>query len=54
MDILNSLQQAVAAGKRVEVKRLLEEGLQARIEAKDMLEQGLIPGMDLPRELLKA
>ena len=47
MEIFNQLQQTVATGKRVEVKRLLEEGIQAGLSAKDLLEQGLIPGMDL-------
>ena len=47
MDILLEIQQAVAAGKRVEVKRLLETGLQSGLGAKALLEQGLITGMDL-------
>lgn len=47
MDILLEIQQAVAAGKRVEVKRLLEAGLQAGIGARALLEEGLIVGMDI-------
>jgi len=47
MDILLEIQQAVAAGKRVEVKRLLEAGLQAGMGARALLEEGLIIGMDI-------